>query len=367
MKQVCLLCERTSFDNNLYCQEVYCQAEKSPTILGYGKWLGDIEIVRPVVVLRSSVLYEASHQKERVFLKVAHVGSENTERLKREAEFLKTIRVSNERNTFLPNWRPPYANATVSAQTEAYGRAMLGEHLFYYYLSDFFAGESLRDALTKNPQMWVNHIGWLVMRLSSSIALLQSKGVLHFGINPESLLVHFEDNPSVPTIHLLDLGIASTPQNINNDWYSFMVPPAYTAPEIMQPHLQKPSYATDVYGLGLILYEMLVGVPAYPFKLKSDEEVYQAVLKNHHVNMNRTADVRAIAELAVRMVDVQVANRPQNAAQVVQELLKLFGEVPTAKKSRWPSLNTILIIVISLLTVAFLITFFVTLNQLNII
>jgi hypothetical protein len=46
MKQVCMLCERTSPDGNLFCQETYCPAEQSPFVLDYGEWFGDIEIVR---------------------------------------------------------------------------------------------------------------------------------------------------------------------------------------------------------------------------------------------------------------------------------------------------------------------------------
>ena len=87
MKQACLLCERTSLDGNLFCQESYCPAEMSPTILDAGEWFGDVEIVKPIIVLRSSVLYEARHQKKRVLLKVAHPGFHSKERLKREAEF----------------------------------------------------------------------------------------------------------------------------------------------------------------------------------------------------------------------------------------------------------------------------------------
>lgn len=48
MKQVCLLCERTSPGGDLFCQETYCPAEMSPTILDHGDMLGDIEIVKSV-------------------------------------------------------------------------------------------------------------------------------------------------------------------------------------------------------------------------------------------------------------------------------------------------------------------------------
>ena len=89
MKRICLMCRRASPDDNLFCQETFCPAEMSPMIFNDGDWLGDIEILRPVAVLRSSALYEAMQAKRRVLLKVAHPGPENKERLKREAVFFR--------------------------------------------------------------------------------------------------------------------------------------------------------------------------------------------------------------------------------------------------------------------------------------
>ena len=54
MKQICLQCGRTSSGGDLFCQETDCPGERSPTILGAGDWFGDIEIIKPVVVLRSA-------------------------------------------------------------------------------------------------------------------------------------------------------------------------------------------------------------------------------------------------------------------------------------------------------------------------
>lgn len=366
MKQVCLLCERTSLDNNLYCQETYCPAETSPLILSYGSWLGDIEIVKALAILRSSVLYEARHQKKKVFLKVAHPGVENTDRLKRESEFLRNLQINKEKSLYLPIWLPPYANTTVDVKTDPYGRAMLGEHLLYYFMFEHFPGEPLRDVLTKNPQLWITHIGWLMINISSSVAELQSKGMYNFGLSPESVLVHFDEDPNVPRIMMFDLGIACTRDNLAPNWYSFFVPPAYTAPELVRPALAQAGYHTDVYNLGLILYELLVGEPCVPFKLRSDEDVYKAVENNERVRMNRTEDVKAVADIALQAVSTNPNQRYQSAAQLAQELMKNFNEVPGMKKSWVPKLSTTLVVTISLLTVAFLITLFVTLKELNI-
>ncbi len=267
MKQVCLLCERTSLDNNSYCQEIYCPAEMSPNVLGYGEWLGDIEIIKPVIVLRSAVLYEATRHQKKIFLKVAHPGVENKEKLKREAEFLQKMQLNKEQSKYLPVLLPPYANTNV--QTDAIGITMLKEHLLYFYLFEYVEGEPLRDILEKNPQLWIDHIGWLMISLTHIISFLHNKGIYHFGLSPETILVRFDDHhPKVPRILLFDLGIVSAAQNLKSNWHPFLVLPAYTAPELIDK--KTPDYATDIYGLGLILYELLVGKPAFTFKLHND-------------------------------------------------------------------------------------------------
>lgn len=361
MKQVCLLCERTSPDSNLYCQETYCPAEMSPNILDYGEMMGDIEIVKPVIILRSAVLYEATHQKERVFLKVAHPGTENKERLKREAEFLKAIQLNKEQHEFLPILRPPYANTTI--EVDAYGKAMLKGHLLYFYMFDHVEGEPLRDILTKNPQLWVNHIGWLMISLGTAVSFLHSKGIYHYSMSPDIALVRFDDDPHVPRILLYDLGVVSDGQSLNAHWYPFAVAPAYTAPELLDTRMIQPHPVTDVYGLGLTMYELLVGEPTYTFKLQSDTEVYKAVQRNWRVKMNRVEDVKNVANIALQAVDQKANHRQKDTTVLVEQLRAYFGDVPKPKKSRWPSLQTIFIVIGALLAVAFLITLAISLTE----
>ena len=365
MKQVCLLCDRTSPDNNLYCQETYCPAEMSPNILDYGEWMGDIEIVKPVMVLRTAVLYEATHNKETVFLKVAHPGEKNKERLKREAQFLQKIQVEDRQNEHLPVLLPPYANTTV--KDDAYGRAMLKGHLLYFFMFEHVDGEPLRDILTKNPQLWVNHVGWILISMGTAVDFIHANGIYHFGLSPDTVLVRFEESSAkydVPHILLFDLGVASDAQNFNYSWDSFFTPPAYTAPELINARQARPSKATDVYGLGITLYELLVGEPAFTYKLHSDEEVVQAIVRNRRIRMNRVEDVKTIASIAVQATNPTVARRPQDVALLTHQLLTNFGTMPGPPKHRWPSRNTILIIVGSLLVVAFLLAIAFSLSDL---
>ncbi len=344
MKQVCLLCERTAPDGrNLYCQEPDCPAEMSPTILDCGEWLGDIEIIKPIVVLRSAVLYEAVHHKKKVCLKVAHPGAENKARLKREAEYLKDLQfapVAPELKRYkkcLPTLVPPYVNT--SLETTVIGKTMLKEHLLYFYMFEYFEGEPLRDILVKNPQLWINHVGWIMVSLSGTIALLQNRGLYHCGLCPEVALVRFDDNFVAPRVLLFDLGIASERAGFDENWYPQFVPPAYTVPELM--HSAQPTHTADVYGLGLILYEMLIGEPTFTYKLRSDAEVYAAVQRSQRVRMNRVEDVETVAKITVQAVNSQADKRPPHAKALVEQLLERFGEVPEEKKPFWSRLTQV--------------------------
>lgn len=354
MNKICLACGRTAPDSNLFCQEAYCPAETSPYILDYGEWLGDIEIIRPISVLRSAALYEARHNKQNVLLKIAHPGQQHTERLKREVLFLREMAADSKRDVSLPTLLPAYANTTI--EKDPYGRSMLGEHLLYFCLFQHFEGETLRDVLIKNPQLWIFHVGWITLHLASALAFLESKGLYHYGVTPETLLVRFhEDAATAPQILLFDLGIASDRKQIQNDWYPTFVPPAYTAPELIEA-VPAPNYATDVYGLGLILYELLVGSPAFPFKLSSDAEVYQAVQRGQMVPMTRTQDVQEVAAIATTAVNLEPARRQKSAAEMAEALLKTFGDTPVPRQRRWPSIRSTFVVTAALLMGAFLIT-----------
>jgi serine/threonine protein kinase len=327
MKQVCLLCERTSVDGNLYCQEQHCQAEQAPRVLGYGERLGHIEIVKPVTILRTGVVYEAAQDGQKIFIKVANIGAEHTDRLKREAAFAHDLARARKTHRNLPIWVPPYAytsvrpaHATRTGQTgpaaAPYGRALLGSQLVYYYLFKYFDGESLRDILTKQPQLWIDHIGWIVIQAAEALTVLHQRGYLHCGLSPETILVNFETKSNVPALLLCDLGMVSQPQDVGQHWGGFRgvapVPPAYTAPELLRQLHGTIHYPADVYGLGLLLYELLAGQPRFPFRLKNDALVQRGVeAARPGKDMPRIDDVlnSRIVEITMNAIDPDPAQR----------------------------------------------------------
>jgi serine/threonine protein kinase len=363
MKQVCLACRRTELNRNLFCQERYCPAEMSPTILDVGDRLSDFEVIKPVITLRSSALYEVQHQnkKEKFYLKVAHPGAEHKERLKREAEFLAYLQKGGKNPPpTLPKLLPPYVNTTLDQ--DSYGKTMLGGHLLYFCLFEFVEGEPLVNILEKQPQLWITHVGWIVSRLSATVNFLHLNNIYHLGLSTESLLVRFDKDPYAPRILLYDLGISADHHTIGDNWYPSFVLPAYTAPELVPGNGRlSANYKTDVYGIGLILYEMLIGESTFPYHLRGDVEVYEDVRRGRRVRMRRD-DAEVVGQIAVRATDVEPNHRIEDANVLAQELTNLFGEVPPPKKSRWPSRTTFLIVGGAILAIIIIIVIALTLN-----
>lgn len=361
MKQECVYCDRSSADRNLFCQEIYCPAEQSPIVFDAGDRLGDIEIVRRVGCFRSAALYEAMHQADSVLLKIAHPGFENKERLKREALFLRTAGKDKTPASALPRLRPPYATTTV--ERDAYGKTVCGDDLLYYYLCDPFEGQLLSAYLLTTPQMWINHAAWLTIKLALAVNSLHLKGLHHFAVSPDSLLVRFDREPPAPQILLVDLGIASDRAGLARDWYPSFVPPAHLAPELLdrtEPPL--PDLRTDVYGIGLVLYELLIGRPAIPHRGRGDAETRAAVQQGERAEMVRLSDVSAVGKIALQATAIDPANRQRNAAEVAEQLIAAVGHPPVKKKGPWPSLKTGIIVLEAIVAIAFLVSLAVAMS-----
>src|SRR5690242_13146328 len=131
---------------------------------------------------------------------------------------------------------------------------------FLYYVMPYVEGESLRDRIRREKQLPVDDAVRLAVEVASALDYAHRHGVIHRDIKPENILLH--DGRAL----VADFGIALAASKAGGNRMT------ETGMSLGTPHYMSPEQAmgereitprSDVYALGVVLYEMLSGDPPF--------------------------------------------------------------------------------------------------------
>ena len=160
--------------------------------------------------------------------------------------------------------------------------------------------------------------------LATALGAAHSVGVVHGGVTPGNVLFRRSGE-----VALADFGLALRDRFPRDPMHAV----EYTAPETLRDDTV--TVATDLYGLGAVLYTALTGKPPFPHRTGAppSERILQ-VLRDE-VPMIRSASVPAgLSNLVARLLAKDPAARPADAAGVTELLGKLYkamGGAPVAQ------------------------------------
>ncbi|MCK9925089.1 serine/threonine-protein kinase [Frankia sp. AgPm24] len=149
---------------------------------------------------------------------------------------------------------------------------------------------------------------------AEALGYAHAAGVLHRDIKPANLMFAADDTPKV-----VDFGIAKIVENVTSTTASVAGTYPYMGPEIFG--FGRPGFATDVYSLGVVLYELLTG--RLPFGPRLTFAEYGR--HHHQVPPPPMPDVPTpLADLVARILSKDASRRP-TTRQLAVELAATAG------------------------------------------
>lgn len=192
----------------------------------------------------------------------------------------------------------------------------LDGHLFY--VMDFHEGETLRQRLIREKQLPADLAASIAADISRAVDAAATAGVVHRDLKPENILL--EGPPDCPRALLADFGIARLVDGAEGPTgpTGVMGTPAYMSPE--QAAGEPIDSRSDLYALGVVLYEMLTGEP--PFTGPSRVVVSRQIVdRPPPVGDRRPGLPFALAAAVARALDKIPEARWQSGAELRHALL----------------------------------------------
>ena len=229
-------------------------APQPPPEVAVGTRVGRYKLLQKIGEGGCGVVYMAEQEepvRRRVAIKVIRLGMDTREVI---------ARFEAERQALALMDHPNIARVFDAGATDT-GRP--------YFVMELVRGVKITDYCDQQELSTAGRLN-LFTQVCHAIQHAHQKGIVHRDIKPSNILVTLQDGEPVPKV--IDFGIAKATQGRLTDrtlftaFEQFIGTPAYMSPEQAQLSSQDVDTRSDIYSLGVLLYELLTG--RTPFETK---------------------------------------------------------------------------------------------------
>jgi serine/threonine protein kinase len=218
----------------------------------------------------------------------------------------------------------------------------------YFISTEFVEGETLRGRLNHDRLSPLQAIE-IAEQIAGALAYAHDKGVIHRDIKPENIMLRPDGYVKVLDFGLAKLTEPATPASTEESLHASTLTLLDTSPGIVMGTVQymSPEQArglpvdgrTDIWSLGVVLYEMIAGRPA--FEALSKNEIVAAILGSEPLPLARFApDVpHELERIVIRSLRKDRDERYQVIKDLLLDLKNLRKEIELDAKLERSSLR----------------------------
>jgi serine/threonine protein kinase len=193
-----------------------------------------------------------------------------------------------------------------------------------------YEGETLKEKIRRGP-LKVNEAIDLTIQIAQGLEKAHNKDIVHRDIKPANVFIT-EDG----VVKILDFGLAKkSDRTMLTKTGTTVGTVAYMSPE--QSRGEEVDHRTDIWSLGVIMYEMLSG--QLPFRGEFEQAVVYSIINEEPQSLRDNSDIHLeLAEIVTRLLQKDPKSRYSSAAELLHDLLDYrkremapFPEVPVFK------------------------------------
>jgi serine/threonine protein kinase/Tfp pilus assembly protein PilF len=197
-----------------------------------------------------------------------------------------------------------------------------------YFSMNFVEGGQLDEVVRREP-IPIRRAVELIAKVARTVHYAHEHGILHRDIKPGNILLDVKGEP-----HLTDFGLARLVEDESTVTRTLdvMGTPSYMAPEQAAGNNAAVSSATDTYGLGAVLYQLLTGHPPFAggttyetIKLVLDTEPRQPRLWNRKIG-------RDLSTICLKCLEKDPQRRYSSALALAEDLEHWLKHEPIQAK-----------------------------------
>ncbi|MEM7158704.1 MAG: serine/threonine-protein kinase [Myxococcota bacterium] len=190
-----------------------------------------------------------------------------------------------------------------------------------FIVMEFLTGRSLYEEIVENGPMDVLRACQSIRDVARAIRAAHGVGIIHRDLKPDNIMIVNRGDGEI--VKVLDFGISASADRTPEEQRLTIPGHALGTPEYMAPEQSKgrpPTESFDIYALGVILYEVLVGEP--PFVSENVVEVLarKATEAPPRLDHRRDGLPPPLIDLVHACIEVDPQLRPPSAEAFLNEL-----------------------------------------------